>query len=63
VNRLISSNGIAHQLINNSSAEVIYIEVGDRTPADLIEYPEDDLAFIQQADGFWAVLHKNGSPY
>lgn len=58
-----AGNGIGHQLINKSSNEATYIEVGDRTSADSVEYPNDDLAFIQKADGSWAVLHKDGSPY
>ena len=58
-----ANNGIAHQLLNRSSTEVTYIEVGDRTPADAVEYPDDDLALVQKADGTWSVLHKDGSPY
>jgi len=58
-----ANGGIAHQLVNKSSVDVTYIEVGDRTPSDSVEYPDDDLAFIQKADGSWAVLHKDGSPY
>lgn len=58
-----ANNSIAHQLLNNSSTEVTYIEVGDRTPADTVEYPDDDLALVQKNDGAWSVLHKDGSPY
>jgi len=58
-----ANNNIAHQLINRSSNEVIYIEVGDRTPADSVEYPDDDLALVQKTDGTWSALHKDGSPY
>ena len=54
---------VAHQLVNRTSSDVTYIEVGDRTPADSVEYPEDDLAFVQKADGAWSVSHKDGSPY
>ena len=58
-----ADSGIAHQLLNRSSADATYIEVGDRLPADTVEYPDDDLALVQGADGVWSALHKNGSPY
>lgn len=58
-----ANSGIGHHLVNKSASEVTYLEVGDRTPADSVEYPDDDLAFVQKADGTWSVLHKNGTPY
>jgi uncharacterized cupin superfamily protein len=58
-----ANSGIAHQLLNKSLSNVIYFEVGDRTPNDSVTYPDDDLAFVQQDDGAWTVLHKDGSPY
>ena len=58
-----ANSGIGHQLVNKTASEVTYLEVGDRTPADSVEYPDDDLAFIQKADGTWSVLHKDGTPY
>lgn len=58
-----ASSGLAHQLLNRSSADVTYLEVGDRLPGDTVEYPDDDLALVQGADGAWSALHKDGSPY
>nr|WP_321270085.1 cupin domain-containing protein [uncultured Tolumonas sp.] len=58
-----ANSGMAHQLLNRSSSDVTYIEVGDRLPADSVEYPSDDLALVQKIDGIWSVLHKDGSPY
>ena len=46
-----ASSGIAHQLVNKTSYEASYIEVGDRLPADTVEYPDDDLALVQKSDG------------
>ena len=54
--------GNAHQLINRTEAEVVYLEVGDRTPGDMASYPDDDLA-AKQLDGQWHFSHKNGEPY
>lgn len=57
------ANGIAHQLVNRSSASVIYLEIGDRTPGDEGTYPADDLKAVQDDDGKWVYLHKDGTPY
>jgi uncharacterized cupin superfamily protein len=34
---------VAHQLVNRSVGTVIYLEIGDRTIGDEVEYPNDDL--------------------
>ena len=54
--------GNAHQLVNRTDADVVYLEVGDRTPGDMASYPDDDLA-AKQLDGQWHFSHKNGEPY
>ena len=40
-----------------------YLEVGDRTPGDEVEYPNDDLKATQLANAQWAIAHKDGRPY
>jgi uncharacterized cupin superfamily protein len=57
-----SGTGNGHQLLNRSSEEVIYLEVGDRSAGDTVVYPDDDLqaAFVE---GKWQFAHKDGSPY
>lgn len=57
-----SGTGNAHQLLNRSSEEVIYLEVGDRSAGDTVVYSDDDLqaAFVE---GKWQFAHKDGSPY
>jgi len=54
---------LGHQLINNSSAIVRYLEIGDRSPNDYVEYPDDDLIATSQEDGTWQFLHKDNTPY
>ncbi len=54
---------IGHQLVNRSSQPVLYLEVGDRTPDDYAEYPDDDLKFTQTADGAWILTRKDGSSW
>jgi uncharacterized cupin superfamily protein len=56
-----AGTGIAHHLVNRSPKTVTYIEVGDRTPGDTVEYPDDDLIAIQSIG--WTVAHKDGRPY
>jgi len=57
-----AGTGNAHQLINESAEDVVYLEVGDRTPGDEGTYPDDDLK-AALIDGKWKFVHKDGSPY
>lgn len=58
-----AGSGVAHQLANKSQSMVVYLEVGDRSLGDVVEYPNDDLAVTQDANGAWVIAHKDGSPY
>ena len=55
--------GVASQLVNRSSAPVVYLEVGDRTVGDEVDYPDDDLKAAQQTNGRWLFTHNDGRPY
>ena len=57
-----AGTGNAHCLLNETAEEVVYLEVGDRTPGDEGSYPDDDLK-AQMVDGKWQFVHKDGSPY
>lgn len=57
-----AGTGNAHQLINMSTEEVVYLEVGDRTPGDTGVFPDDDLKAVL-IDGKWQFVHKDGRPY
>jgi len=57
-----AGSGDGHQLVNRSSEEVVYLEVGDRTPGDTGSYPDDDLQAVS-IDGRWRFTHKDGTPY
>jgi len=57
-----AATGNGHQLINQTSEDVVYLEIGDRTPGDEGTYPDDDLAAIA-VDGKWRFAHKDGTPY
>ncbi|MCG6932706.1 MAG: cupin domain-containing protein [Gallionella sp.] len=54
--------GNAHQLLNRSGEEVIYLEVGDRSAGDTVVYPDDDMQAAMVA-GKWQYSHKDGTPY
>lgn len=58
-----ADTGVAHQLANRTAEPVLYIEVGDRSVGDVVEYPDDDLRATQQEDGSWVLTHKDGRPY
>jgi uncharacterized cupin superfamily protein len=57
-----AGTGNGHRVLNNTAEEVVYLEVGDRTPGDEGTYPDDDLKAIR-ADGSWVFVHKDGMPY
>jgi len=55
--------GEAHQLVNRTGKDVLYLEVGDRTPGDEGSYPKDDIQAALGPDGKWVFTHKDGTPY
>jgi uncharacterized cupin superfamily protein len=57
-----AGTGDGHQLVNRSSEDVVYLEVGDRTAGDIGSYPDDDLQAVS-VDGAWRFTHKDGTPY
>lgn len=57
-----AGSGDAHQLVNRSDADVLYLEIGDRSPGDSASYPNDDVA-ARQVDGQWHFTRKDGSAY
>ena len=57
------AGGTAHQLVNRTTEDVVYLEVGDRTPGDEGIYPRDDLKAVMVSPGVWGMLHKDGTPY
>lgn len=57
-----AGTGDGHRLVNETSEEVVYLEVGDRTPGDEVHYPDDDIKAVLM-DGKWFFQHKNGIPY
>jgi uncharacterized cupin superfamily protein len=54
--------GNGHHLINETGNEVIYLEIGDRTPGDEGSYPDDDLKALM-VEGKWKFVHKDDTAY
>jgi uncharacterized cupin superfamily protein len=57
-----AGTGDAHHLVNKSPSDVLYLEIGDRTPGETAEYPDDDLKVVS-VDGKWRVSRKDGSSF
>lgn len=53
-------SGNGHHMINRSDAMAVYLEVGSRSPADVITCSDIDM-MSANADGRF--VHKNGEPY
>ena len=58
-----AGTGNGHHLVNRTTAHVVYLEIGDRTPGDSVIYPDDDIAAILGSDGAWQFVHKDGTRY
>ncbi len=52
----------AHPLQNESNEDVVYLEIGDRTPGDAPEWPDVDLK-MGEINGQRRFVHRDGTPY
>ncbi len=57
------ATGLAHHLVNRSSEDVVYLEIGDRTPGDSGTFPNDDIRADLDANGKWFFSQKDGTRY
>lgn len=51
-----------HHLINHTDSDVVYLEIGDRTSGDSVNYPDDDL-IAKSGDNGWIFTRKDGEIY
>ncbi len=58
-----AGTGNAHQIVNRTGEDVLYLDVGDRTPNDTVTYPDEDLKAVASGNGQWKFMHRNGAPY
>jgi uncharacterized cupin superfamily protein len=57
-----AAGGRAHHLVNRTSQDVVYLEIGDRTAGDSADYPVDDIA-AHLLEGRWRFTRKDGSAF
>jgi uncharacterized cupin superfamily protein len=57
-----ANSGNGHQLVNRSSRDAVYLEVGTRAKVERVEYPEADLVALRD-DKVFRYTHKDGSSY
>jgi uncharacterized cupin superfamily protein len=57
-----AGTGVAHQLVNRSAHRAAYLELGDRTQGDEVDYPRDDIQASLTPSGAWAFTRKDGTP-
>ena len=57
-----AGTGNAHHLVNRTERDVLYLEIGDRSPGDSASYPDDDLLAVLGGDGKWRYTRKDGTP-
>jgi len=51
-----------HHLVNKSSRDAVYLEIGTRSQHERAEYPDVDLLAIRDENGM-RFTHKDGKPY
>ncbi len=57
-----ANTGDGHHLINRSHKDVLYLEMGDRSANDEVDYPDIDM-LVRWIDGAEKYVHKDGTPY
>jgi uncharacterized cupin superfamily protein len=52
-----------HQLVNRTDRPARYLEISNRDPEDIAEYPDVDLAYQKFSDGKPVFTRKDGTPH
>ncbi len=58
-----AGTGDGHQLANSTESDVTYLEIGDRSAGDTVNYPDDDMQLVAGADGNRRFVRKDGNAY
>jgi len=58
-----AGRGDAHHVVKRDNADVLYIEMGDRSGGDRVRYLDDDIDAATAADGSRRFNRKSGTPY
>jgi uncharacterized cupin superfamily protein len=57
-----ANSRIGHQLVNRTTADAVFLEVGTRAKYERVDYPDVDLMVVRDDKGM-RYTHKNGEPY
>ncbi len=57
-----ANSQIGHHLVNRTSRDAVYLEIGTRAKHERAEYPDVDLLVVRDDKGA-RYTHKNGDPY
>ena len=57
-----AGTGNGHRMLNRTTEDAVYLEVGDRTSGDEATYPDDDIKAFRE-NGAWVFAHKDGTPF
>ena len=57
-----ANSGNGHQLVNRTTADAVYLEIGSRSKHERVEYPDVDLVALRDDKGC-RFTRKNGDPY
>ena len=57
-----ANSGDGHHLVNRTTNDTVYLEIGTRAKSERVEYPDVDLLVMRDERGM-RYTHKNGDPY
>jgi uncharacterized cupin superfamily protein len=57
-----AASGVHHHLVNRTSRDAVYLEIGTRAPRDRATYADADLMVVKDENGT-RYTHSSGEPY
>jgi uncharacterized cupin superfamily protein len=57
-----ANTGNGHHLVNRTTTDVVYLEIGSRSKRERVEYSDVDLVAVRDDNG-WRFTRRNGDPY
>ena len=57
-----ANSGNGHHLVNRTTNDAVYLEIGTRAKHERVQYPDVDLVAVRDDNGM-RFTHKNGDPY
>ena len=57
-----ANSGNGHHLVNRTTEDAVYLEIGSRSKRERVDYSDVDLVAVRDDNG-WHFTRKNGDPY